>query len=231
MSSAPAETTVISHLLDEDPEIPNNPRLPVLIYPGAVALSGNDPAAIFESLFAGNGWVGAWRNGIFPFHHYHSTAHEVLGVYSGTATARLGGESGVVVTMGPGDVVIIPAGVGHKRLSEEGGLGIVGAYPRGQQPDMCRADARARERGAVHVSAVPVPTMDPVFGEGGPARPALGSVAPRRIHHVVHGLAGDAAIQVVAEHLRRHELPAVIDAGAVRGHDHVLHVPERTLGR
>lgn len=159
---------VIAHLLRPDPEIPNNPRLPLLVYPGAVRLAGDDPAAVFEALFGGNDWVGCWRNGIFPFHHYHSTAHEVLGIYSGSAVAQLGGEQGVTLTLTPGDVVVIPAGVGHKRLSSSGGLGVVGAYPRGQQPDLCRADRAACARGAEQAARVPVPARDPVHGAGGP---------------------------------------------------------------
>lgn len=159
---------VISHLLEADAEIPNNPRLPLLVYPGAVRLPRLDPASAFEQLFTANDWVGCWRNGIFPFHHFHSTAHEVLGIYSGTAMAQLGGEGGVTLTLQPGDVVIIPAGVGHKRLSSGGGLGVVGAYPSGQHPDMCRADAGACRQAAEQVARVSVPTRDPVHGAGGP---------------------------------------------------------------
>ena len=103
--------------------IPNNPRLPLLVYPGAVPIEDPDPAAAFEALFERHGWTGAWRNGIFPFHHFHSTAHEVLGIFSGEAEVRLGGEDGVTLTVSPGDVVVIPAGVGHKKLSSRGGLG------------------------------------------------------------------------------------------------------------
>jgi len=161
-------TEVVAHLLQADAEIPNNPRLPLLVYAGAVQLPGRDPAAVFEQLFSGNDWVGCWRNGIFPFHHYHSTAHEVLGIYSGSAVARLGGEQGVTLTLNPGDVVIIPAGVGHKKLSSSGALGVVGAYPRGQQPDMCRAGSASSASGAEQVARVPVPALDPVHGADGP---------------------------------------------------------------
>ncbi len=28
--------------------VPNNPRLPVLVYPKAIAVQGDDPAALFE---------------------------------------------------------------------------------------------------------------------------------------------------------------------------------------
>jgi uncharacterized protein YjlB len=159
---------VVAHLLQADADIPNNPRLPLLVYPAAVSLSGKDPAALFERLFSANDWVGCWRNGIFPFHHYHSTAHEVLGIYSGSAVAQLGGEEGIRLTLNPGDVVVIPAGVGHKKLSSSGGLGVVGAYPRGQQPDVRRADSGGCETGAEQVARVALPTRDPVHGADGP---------------------------------------------------------------
>lgn len=170
MTSSRDAARVISHLLEPDAEIPNNPRLPLLAYPGAVRLDESDPAAVFERLFASNDWVGSWRNGIFPFHHYHSTAHEVLGIYNGTAVAQLGGENGITLTLNPGDVVIIPAGVGHKRLSSGTGLGVVGAYPSGQNPDMCRASAASCLRAAEQVAKVGVPERDPVHGPGGPMR-------------------------------------------------------------
>jgi uncharacterized protein YjlB len=164
----PGNSPVIAHLLEADAGIPNNARLPLLVYPGAVRLSRHDPASVFERLFVSNDWVGCWRNGIFPFHHYHSTAHEVLGIYNGSAVARLGGENGVTITLNPGDVVIIPAGVGHKKLSSSGGLGVVGAYPSGQQPDMCRALRGSCRRAAEQVARVFVPARDPIHGPGGP---------------------------------------------------------------
>lgn len=163
-----ATSRVISHLLVADADIPNNPRLPLLVYPRAVRLPEHDPAHVFEQLFASNHWVGSWRNGIFPFHHYHSTCHEVLGIYAGSAVARLGGEGGVTLTLEPGDVVMIPAGVGHKKLSCSGDLGVVGAYPRGQQPDICRGNPGSCRRAAEQVARVLLPRCDPVHGPGGP---------------------------------------------------------------
>ena len=106
------------------------------MYPGSVAISGADPAVAFEALFERNRWPAAWRNGVFPFHHFRSTAHEVLGVYSGEVTVQFGGDDGVVVTARPGDVIVLPAAQG-KKLSSRGALGIVGAYPAGQHPDTC----------------------------------------------------------------------------------------------
>ena len=164
----PRDTQVVAHLLQADGAIPNNERCPLLIYPGAVALAGPDPAAVFEALFESNRWTGSWRNGIHPFHHYHSTAHEVLGIYSGEATVQFGGDNGVTVTARPGDVVVVPAGVGHKRLNSSGRLGVVGAYPAGQHPDMCVAKLTSARRHADVVAGVPLPERDPVCGADGP---------------------------------------------------------------
>src|SRR5690606_9315115 len=119
-----------------DGKIPNNPRLPLLIYRGTLPPGQGpeaDPAAAFESVFARNGWHGAWRDGIYPYHHYHSTAHEVLGVASGEAQVRLGGRNGMTLTIRAGDVVIIPAGVGHCNLGATPDFLVVGAYPEGQE--------------------------------------------------------------------------------------------------
>ena len=91
----------------------------------------------------------AWRNGIYAHHHYHSTAHEVLGIVAGSVRVRLGGESGKTVELRAGDVVVIPAGVAHKSEGASPDLLVVGAYPGGKSPDMCRpgsAGARAGSR-------------------------------------------------------------------------------------
>ena len=162
--------SVEARRLEDDGAIPNNPELPLLIYRQAVSLPDDDPAAVFEALFTANAWPAAWRNGIHPFHHYHSTAHEVLGVFSGRATACFGGENGVRMSVSAGDVVIIPAGVGHKGIEATSDLGIVGAYPAGTGPDLCRGLSGERPACLEAIARVAVPRSDPVYGTGGPLR-------------------------------------------------------------
>ena len=158
---------IVAHHLAPAGAIPNHPRWPLLMYPGAVAIEGADPAARFEELFGRNGWPAAWRNGIFPFHHFHTNAHEALGVYSGEVTVLFGGKGGVVLTAQPGDVIILPAGTGHKRVSSRGELGIVGAYPAGQTPNMRTPLLSRLERSAKDAVQVPLPESDPVHGRTG----------------------------------------------------------------
>ncbi len=163
-----AGVNIVAHLLAPDGPIPNHPHWPLLVYPGAVAIEGPDPAAAFEALFARNRWPAAWRNGIFPFHHYHSDGHEALGIYSGEVTVRFGGDAGVTVSAKPGDVIVLPAGTGHKKLSSRGSLGIVGAYPEGHHPDTCVPPFTRSGKAAAAVARVPLPRSDPVFGPKGP---------------------------------------------------------------
>jgi uncharacterized protein YjlB len=159
---------VRAHLFDDDGAIPNNAKLALLVYPGAVEVSGANPAAAFERLFASNGWSGSWRNGIYPFPHYHSTAHEVLGIARGEARVRFGGNAGIVLEVHAGDVVVIPAGVGHQNLGASGDLLVVGAYPGGADFDLCRGRADERPRVLDNIRRVALPAADPVYGRAGP---------------------------------------------------------------
>ena len=150
----------------DDGVVPNN-NLPLVLYRGALP-TGGDRASACEEMFARNGWPDAWRNGIYSHHHYHSTAHEVLGIARGAATVRLGGESGRTVDLNTGDVVVIPAGVAHKCENATGDLLVIGAYPEGQRPDLCRAGEREHDRAQKNIAKVPLPAADPVTGGAGP---------------------------------------------------------------
>jgi uncharacterized protein YjlB len=154
--------------LKDDGAIPNNPRLPLLIYKRALSLPGQDPAAAIERLLAKNQWGGSWRNGIYFYHHYHSTAHEVLVAFCGSTTVQLGGEHGITETIEPGDVLLIPAGVGHKNLGSSNDFAIVGAYPAGQNWDMCYGKPGERPRADENIDRVPLPKADPIYGTAGP---------------------------------------------------------------
>jgi uncharacterized protein YjlB len=167
MATSAAEATTRqprTQLLKATADFPNS-RLPALIYERVLA--GEDMASRFEALFEQNGWTGSWRNGLYRTHHYHSTAHEVLGVYRGSVKVRLGGPDGPVVELRAGDVAVIPAGVAHKNESQSDDFAVVGAYPTGTSADLQDGKAGERPRTDGNIAALPLPATDPAYGKSG----------------------------------------------------------------
>ncbi|HXQ82450.1 MAG TPA: cupin domain-containing protein [Xanthobacteraceae bacterium] len=159
----------VTHKFADDGRIPNNPSLPLILYRGGIDLAGSpDPEDVIEEKFAANGWGNMWRNGIYPYPHYHSMIHEVMAIARGRATVRFGGEKGREIEIVPGDVVILPAGTGHQCLKQTPTLVVIGAYPPSGKYNLCRNTKSDRAKALVTIPKVPPPAADPVFGPKGP---------------------------------------------------------------
>lgn len=165
MKQALAAPAVQTMMLKANGGIPNNPTLPVLIYPAALDVTGGDPASLFERTFAANGWPPQWRYGVFTYHHYHTCGHEVLGVFAGHARLMLGGPGGHVVEVKAGDVLLLPAGTGHCNLGSSDDFMVVGAYPPGQEGDINRDPATPAQ--IAQIAQLRFPQTDPVLGDKG----------------------------------------------------------------
>ena len=151
--------------------MPNNPALPALVYKGALDLAESvDPAAEIETLFKANGWGrDLWRDGIFPFVHYHAMIHEALGIARGSARVQLGGHQGETLELKAGDIAVLPAGTGHQRLLGSDDLLVIGGYPPDGTYNLCRGDNPAeRDKALTTIPKVPLPASDPVHGKDGP---------------------------------------------------------------
>jgi uncharacterized protein YjlB len=153
----------------DDGIVPNNPHFPVLLYRGAVALNDRafDPGTIIDTLFETNGWGRSWRDTVYDFVHYHSQVHEVMGVARGTAKIECGGLKGRVLSLKAGDVLVLPAGTGHRLIDASRNFLVVGAYPESGTYDEC-TDMRERVEAAKRIAKVRKPAHDPVYGKRGP---------------------------------------------------------------
>ena len=167
--SAGEDANVEAHLLEPHESFPNNPQLPVLLYRAAFRLPGyGDAAGTIEKAFRRNGWSSGWRDGLYNYHHYHSTAHEVLGCYAGKSRVQIGGPQGPVLDFARGDVLVLPAGAAHKSIETSKDFSVVGSYAQGRSYDMRRGRPEELAQANEQIEAVPLPERDPVFGSGGP---------------------------------------------------------------
>ena len=162
------QINIIRHIISGDERFPNNGVLPLLIYRKALNIQQGSDAQIVKELFESNGWTNAWVDGIYDYHHYHSTAHEVLAVIKGTGRIQFGGPSGISVLLEERDVVIIPAGLAHKNISDDRDIVCVGAYPEGQSYDMNYGTEHERPSADRNIGKTPIPETDPVYGMNGP---------------------------------------------------------------
>lgn len=146
--------------------MPNNAALPVLLF-RRVFRGEREMTDKLEALVRQHGWTPEWRNGVYPFHHYHSTAHEVLAFGRGEARILLGGEPpvGRELTVRAGDIALLPCGTGHCRISASADFQVSGAYALGQRWDLLREapDAAA----AARMKRLPFPLETPVGGSLG----------------------------------------------------------------
>jgi uncharacterized protein YjlB len=161
-------STIELHALPAEGPFPNNPTLPVILYRGALeGAPGEELARRIERAFHAHGWTDGWRDTVYDYAHYHSTAHEVLGCFAGHARVELGGGK-LTVELRAGDVVVLPAGVAHKNLGASDDFAVVGAYAGGRKYDMRRGRQGEREDAEQQIARVPLPEQDPVFGSLGP---------------------------------------------------------------
>ena len=156
--------TVRFYRFEDDGVIPNNPSLEVIVYPAAFKENTQE----IEEVFNRHEWTNSWTGGVFEYHHYHSNTHEVLGVLSGTATLQIGGEQGKALDVAAGDVILLPAGTGHKKLDASSDFEIVGAYPGGVSYNLKTGEPGERPYVLEDIQNTPLPKMDPVFGDSGP---------------------------------------------------------------
>ncbi|MDQ0299318.1 uncharacterized protein YjlB [Salibacterium salarium] len=158
------QAQITDMIFTDDGKIPNNQELPVLLYSGAFAENPDECRETFKQ----NNWTNSWAGGVFDYHHYHSNAHEVLGIINGKIKLKIGGKKGTTFDLKTGDVVVLPAGTGHKEMSSSFEFEVVGAYPGGSNYNLKTGDPSERPEVLEEIKNVPLPDNDPVYGENGP---------------------------------------------------------------
>jgi uncharacterized protein YjlB len=147
-------------------DVPNS-TLPVLIYRSVLPAHLAGKANAFRKHFRGASWKGIWTDTIYDYTHFHSNAHEVLGIAEGRVALRLGGDQGPLFRLKAGDMLVLPAGVGPRRVGGAEGFQVIGAYPHGQSHYDMKRQGRVIPR-------VALPSTDPFYGTDGALMEAWG---------------------------------------------------------
>ena len=150
--------SLLSFYFQNDGIIPNN-TLPILIYKNVLQ--------DFEATFKKNGWTNNWMDIILPYDHFHSNTHEVLGLAQGAAKLKIGGENGIELQVETGDVIIMPAGVGHYSLDNSMKYQFIGGYPNGADWNL-KTNLEEEQTILAEIANIPIPNTDPLFGINGP---------------------------------------------------------------
>lgn len=150
------------HVFEPDNGIPSS-RLPLAFWRGRLPPKARDGAAA-TVMFRQNGWQGTWVYTVFPFWHFHTRGHEALACVSGRARIGFGGDHGIEVDVETGDVCVIPAGVGHRRLGSSPDFLMAGGYPPDQEGNIVRIGDLDEATIAREIAAVALPQADPISG-------------------------------------------------------------------
>jgi uncharacterized protein YjlB len=112
---------------------------------------------------------------MYDYLHFHTRTHEVLGIARGTVRAEIGGADGKNLDLKAGDVLILPAGTGHKRPKASEDLLVVGAYPATGEYDEPKPLDIGHSEAVAAIARVTAPKSDPVYGTNGPLLRLWGS--------------------------------------------------------
>jgi uncharacterized protein YjlB len=156
---------VIPYYFENDGVIPNN-RLPLLIYKNVLQFI---PDKNFQLAFSKNDWTNNWQDIVLDYDHFHSNTHEVLGLAKGIARLKIGGKNGEIVLVETGDLVIMPAGVGHYSVDNSLDYQFVGGYPNGVAWNS-KLSLKNEDRVSIieEIANIPIPNKDPLLGNKGP---------------------------------------------------------------
>ena len=77
------------------------------------------------------------------------------------------GPDGVPRVIKEGDILVLPAGTGHRKNLASRDFSVVGAYPQGTRWNLCYGTAEELAHARRTIAAVSAPLCDPVFGGTG----------------------------------------------------------------